>query len=116
MFAKKGCFQRVTACVRAGIEARILLRSQSASAITQSFEKALPQPPLATSEMYKSTTSHCVGHYVHIRQQLDESWHGRYTEDRQLLQDKIVDEFLAMGCSCKRPWLVFTAGPMGAGK
>ena len=67
-----------------------------------------------------------VGKYSNERSQLDYSFHMRYSTDRQLLHDKLIDRFLntivrdhAKNIVCEAPeqnWIVFTAGPMGAGK
>ena len=66
------------------------------------------------------------GPYAHIRKTLDYTYHSNYTKERQFLQDSIIDEFLedvsikdVNGNVCTTPtdpWLVFTAGAMGAGK
>ena len=81
-----------------------------------------------------------VGPYHETRAGLDYSYHLRYVEERQRVQDAIVTRFLAGGSSvvaplgggcggtgsgesgsaapanAPRPWLVYTAGAMGAGK
>ncbi len=55
--------------------------------------------------------------YASIRKALDEEYHGRYTRERQSLQDLLVDHMVSVcGPPQRRPWLVFTAGAMGAGK
>ena len=81
------------------------------------------------------------GKYRHVRRRLDYTYHAIYSQSRQLLQDKIIDTVLlntaktsttgggaATGSmSSKRrrrvveknnrhPWILFTAGVMGAGK
>lgn len=66
------------------------------------------------------------GKYSHIRATLDYTYHKNYTYERQKLQDAIITEFLHAavitdkdGILCTtptEPWLVFTAGAMGAGK
>jgi len=63
-----------------------------------------------------SATPLVVGRFARTRAGLDHAWHPRYGAERQLLQDEIVLHFLGGGCSCARPWMVFTAGAMGAGK
>lgn len=100
-------------------------------------EQALP-PPLgkhrrqfsvfrSTEENNKSDDDQAFyGPYAHIRKTLDYSYHRNYTKERQFLQDSIIDEFLedvsikdVNGNVCTtptEPWLVFTAGAMGAGK
>jgi Zeta toxin len=69
-----------------------------------------------TDELYASHNQVFVGKYKDARRTLDYLFHVNYTEERQIIQDKIVDQFVNCGCSGKRPWLVYTAGPMGAGK
>ena len=67
------------------------------------------------------------GQFAHIRSTLDYTYHKNYTFTRQRFQDAIVREFLDAAlvkdpqtghvCSTPtRPWIVFTAGAMGAGK
>ena len=69
----------------------------------------------ATHEQHRGTS--CTGKYRATRERLDYTWHSHYTHERQALQDSIVDDFLAGGSPpSPRPWLVLTAGPMGAGK
>ena len=67
-----------------------------------------------------------VGKYVKERGNIDYTYHKYYSNKRQLLQDELLQQFLdtvvhdaANNMTCDRPakpWLVFTAGPMGAGK
>lgn len=67
-----------------------------------------------------------VGKYAKLRASLDHTYHGYYTVERQLFQDEIieslgntvvVDSKTNKVCEKpKDPWLVFTAGAMGAGK
>ena len=81
----------------------------------------------STEENNKSDDDHAFfGPYAHIRRTLDYTYHKNYTKERQFLQDSIIDEFLedvsikdVNGNVCTTPtdpWLVFTAGAMGAGK
>ena len=81
----------------------------------------------STEENNKSDDDQAFyGPYAHIRKTLDYSYHRNYTKERQFLQDSIIDEFLedvsikdVNGNVCTtptEPWLVFTAGAMGAGK
>jgi hypothetical protein len=58
------------------------------------------------------------GPYRGVRQELDRGYHGCYTRERQQLQDVVISRFLraSLTQSQERPWLIFTAGPMGAGK
>ena len=90
-----------------------------------------PPPPTllkSTEELYSaaSSTPGCVGAYARYRETLDYGWHGRYTPSRQSVQDGIIAGYLGEGSSSggsssstatsSRPWLVYTAGAMGAGK
>jgi len=66
------------------------------------------------------------GPFAEIRSTLDYSFHRHYSEDRQLLQDKIIRNMLrsdqipdARGFSRSQPGeplIIFTAGAMGVGK
>ncbi len=58
---------------------------------------------------------------------LDYNYHQRYSEARQLLHDQLIDLFIRTrvqdhrfdNVTCEVPlenWIVFMAGPMGAGK
>jgi hypothetical protein len=72
---------------------------------------------VSTSSWYKSPSEvPFTGPYAATRSMLDYSWHVHYVPERQALQDSIVSRFLANGVRSERPWLVYTAGPMGAGK
>ena len=75
---------------------------------------------------YRNPDAPFVGKYQHIRKQLDYSFHERYGVERQNLQDQLIERFLKTkvvdrthNLTCEVPlenWIVFTAGPMGAGK
>lgn len=63
------------------------------------------------------------GKYKEIRKRLDYNYHAAYNEARISFQDALVDSMLAestrevrTNCSQPAPWIVFTAGAMGAGK
>jgi hypothetical protein len=66
------------------------------------------------------------GEFSDIRQRLDYTFHSNYVKERQLFQDDIIIQTLEEpiitdlhGNTCARPeypWLVFTAGAMGAGE
>lgn len=56
------------------------------------------------------------GLFADIRNRLDADYHGYYTERRQRLQDELLQDVLATGLPDERPWIVYTAGAMGAGK
>lgn len=80
----------------------------------------------STEANYKSSLQECVGKYKEQRKQLDYSYHSYYTPERQRLHDQLIDLFHATrvhdrktNIVCEAPlenWIVFTAGPMGAGK
>jgi hypothetical protein len=93
---------------------------------------ALPKHPYdwskSTEENYKAhdEETSCCGKYGNVREQLDHTYHSTYANSRQLLQDSIIDTLLndtqiivdQAGISCAtptQPWIVFTAGAMGAG-
>jgi hypothetical protein len=67
-----------------------------------------------------------TGHFIEHRATLDYGYHRRYHQRRQRQQDEIVRYFLktvvrdsSTNMYCDRPlhpWVVFTAGAMGAGK
>lgn len=81
----------------------------------------------STEENYAADNMEFFGPFKSIRASLDYSYHGNYTQSRQLFQDRIVEKLLdgtiiedsnGRGV-CKtpnEPWIVFTAGVMGAGK
>jgi hypothetical protein len=71
-----------------------------------------------TSENYRApaTPGYFFGAYQHVRERMDYSYHVNYLESRQVLQDEIVTHWREAGTRSERPWLIFTAGAMGAGK
>lgn len=80
----------------------------------------------SSEKNYGSANANFVGKFGDIRNQLDYTYHMHYSEERQLLHDKLIDSFLRTivhdketNIDCEVPlenWIVFTAGPMGAGK
>lgn len=71
--------------------------------------------------------SNFVGKYAVHRQLLDYEYHKMYCSERQRYHDELIDKFLdtviirdkVNRIVCDVPaenWIVFTAGPMGAGK
>jgi predicted ABC-type ATPase len=61
--------------------------------------------------------SAATGQFAEIRSRIDTKYHGIYTAERQELQDSLVAHTLDDGgLSHHQPWLILTAGPMGAGK
>lgn len=81
---------------------------------------------MSTEENYGIQHMEFYGPFETIRSNLDYSYHGNYIRSRQLFQDNIVEKLLngtiirdPSGRVCKtptEPWIVFTAGVMGAGK
>ncbi len=80
----------------------------------------------STEENHCASGMNFYGPYAHLRELLDYTYHKNYTRERQMLQDSIIYETLnrvrivdKTGTVCTtptEPFLVFTAGGMGAGK
>jgi hypothetical protein len=76
----------------------------------------------STHDTYRVPSLEFHGKYISARSTLDYSYHSNYSKSRQLLQDQIVETLLNStwdGPQCAtpvEPWIVFTAGAMGAGK
>jgi len=93
----------------------------------------------STEDNYKLTSKSLSssyqfhGRYKDIRSTLDYKYHSNYIPSRQLLQDEIIQYILRKNTCCsissqldsktnhnnnksKSPWMLFTAGAMGAGK
>ena len=71
----------------------------------------------STNERYASPVEIFTGDYRYTRALLDyKHYHVHYVPERQLIQDQIIHTFLDSGVKMEKPWLVYTAGPMGAGK
>ena len=81
---------------------------------------------LSSEENNKSDHPNFYGKFSHIRKILDYSFHSHYTFERQKLHDAIITDMLNEAYICDAngnigtvaadPWIVFTAGAMGAGK
>jgi predicted kinase len=81
---------------------------------------------ISSEENNRSNDMHFFGKYSHIRKTLDYNYHANYTFERQKLQDAIITDMLDaaiildvdgnIGTVPTEPWIVFTAGAMGAGK
>jgi len=81
---------------------------------------------VSTEENNRSKDMNFYGPFAHIRKTLDYTYHSNYTKQRQVFQDSIIEEFLESvsltdvnGDVCTtptEPWVVFSAGAMGAGK
>jgi len=80
----------------------------------------------SSEENHKADHMIFYGKFAQIRETLDYSYHSNYTFERQIFQDSIINEYLNAAvvkdkngevCTTPtEPWLVFTAGAMGAGK
>jgi len=81
---------------------------------------------ISSEENHKTNNTEFYGAFSHIRSTLDYTYHAHYTRERQSLQDAIIKDMLnsavikdVNGDVCTtptEPWIVFTAGAMGAGK
>ncbi len=81
---------------------------------------------LSSEDNNKSDEAKFYGKFSHIRKTLDYSFHSHYTFERQKLHDSIITDMLNEAYICDEngnigtvaadPWIVFTAGAMGAGK
>jgi hypothetical protein len=56
------------------------------------------------------------GEFAAIRAGLDYSYHPNSNVERQGWQDQLVNNVVTRTAPQARPWVVFTCGPMGAGK
>jgi predicted kinase len=81
---------------------------------------------ISSEQNHKADKAEFFGPFSHIRATLDYTYHSHYTRERQSLQDAIIKDMLdsavikdVNGDVCTtptEPWIVFTAGAMGAGK
>lgn len=81
---------------------------------------------LSSEQSYHSPELNFVGKYAKLRAALDYTYHSHYSPSRQLFQDSIIDAILNEttivdedGNMCAKPaepWIIYTAGAMGAGK
>jgi hypothetical protein len=80
---------------------------------------------LSTEDYHRSNQKKLYGPHASIRGQLDYDYHAHYSRSRQMFHDSIIDSMLdhpwiedEYGQNCSQPtepWIVFTAGVMGAG-
>ena len=70
----------------------------------------------STKENYHAPGRGFFGPHAQIRAGLDHAYHGNYTEERQHYQDLLVGNVVGAGERHECPWIVFSAGAMGAGK
>jgi len=79
---------------------------------------------ISTEDLHRLKEGELFGPFASVRKELDYSYHSIYTRSRQALQNSIIDSFLEstsvahskIGLNYTYPWVVFTAGVMGAGK
>jgi predicted kinase len=77
---------------------------------------------VSTEDFNSSEAPFFAGPYQHIRREMDYSYHRYYRKERQWLQDSIIEDLLDtvddenVCITPAEPWVVFTAGPRGAGK
>lgn len=81
---------------------------------------------ISSEENNRSDDMDFHGKYSHLRKTLDYTFHVNYTLERQHLQDAIISDMLDeaiilgvdgnIGTVPTKPWIIFTAGAMGAGK
>ena len=69
----------------------------------------LALPPLPQPQPYPQPSQA-------IRATRDYGYHSHYTRERQLWQDGAVESVVSRTEPQPRPWIVYTCGPMGAGK
>jgi hypothetical protein len=71
----------------------------------------------STSENYNTgKAGQFVGEFAHIRKGMDYSYHPNYPTERQLWQDEVIKSVVVKTKPQSQPWIVYTCGPMGAGK
>lgn len=73
---------------------------------------------IPTNIRYISNDMMFYGDYISTREKLDYTYHKNYCESRQHVQDNIVYNFLEDKHIIKddKPWIIYMAGLMGAGK
>ena len=72
---------------------------------------------LATNANYANpNVDEFVGEFADIRATLDYAYHVNYTPARQLWQDRAIKSVVVRTAPQIDPWVVYTCGPMGAGK
>lgn len=70
----------------------------------------------STAENYGVPTREFVGDYASIRAERDYTYHVNYIEERQRWQDAVIKTVVVRTKRLAWPWIIFTCGPMGAGK
>lgn len=69
-----------------------------------------------TNDNYSVAGDAVFGKYASIRKTRDYNYHVNYSEARQHWQDGVVDAVVSRTEPQANPWIVYTCGPMGAGK
>ena len=70
----------------------------------------------STNDNYAATPDTYFGDFQDIRAARDYSYHVNYSRERQLWQDRAVSSVVSRTAPQISPWIVYTCGPMGAGK
>eukprot|EP00301_Raphidiophrys_heterophryoidea_P026915 c9389_g1_i1.p1 GENE.c9389_g1_i1~~c9389_g1_i1.p1 ORF type:complete len:802 (-),score=185.80 c9389_g1_i1:32-2437(-) len=70
----------------------------------------------AANYAYHSGPGSFTGKFADIRAKLDYSYHSNVTPLRQAWQDKVLNAIVIRNDPQPHPWVVYTCGPMGAGK
>ncbi len=90
---------------------RVIVRSTEDWKIPKSFN-----PDHSTRDNYILNERIFCGTYAKIRESRDFEYHGNYECKRQLFQDKLISDVVQAAVPKQVPWIIFTAGAMGAGK
>jgi len=69
-----------------------------------------------TNENYSSRKKDFYGDFTDVRSDRDYSYHVNYTKARQKWQDAVIKSVVVRTHPQIQPWIVYTCGPMGAGK
>lgn len=111
----------VVAALAAGSSSSDGMRRAAAEALRHNSEAwSIPVETFdwnrSTRDNYQQPGGQSYGRFAAIRDALDASYHGTYTKARQLLQDEWIASVLSQGEPQAYPWIIFSAGAMGAGK
>jgi predicted ABC-type ATPase len=70
-----------------------------------------------TSDKYYNSQKIFYGKYQTYRQMMDYDYYNNFTEERQQIQDNIIDEIiLNINSNHKNLWIIYTMGSYGSGK
>ncbi len=87
--------------------------------IQSTYDWIIPKsfnPDLSTRDNYLLKDKEFCGLYADVRKTRDFKYHGNYECKRQRFQDKLISDVVKAAVSKPVPWIIFTAGSMGAGK